>query len=206
MKVGVFLFFIFYSFFSLAQKENALKHDSLNRTISSNENVKNDSVKKHSVLKAALFSAIIPGAGQIYNHIAMPKGKKKAFWKVPLIYAGLGATGYLMIKQQTLQKSLKTEYKYRESSGFTAVKDPKWQEYDETSVLALYQKHLNQRDLLIIGFGVVYLLQVADAAVEAHFVNFDISENLSLQFRPTIIPSTYALPTPGLKLALKLKR
>src|SRR5690554_7616653 len=47
----------------------------------------------HSPKKAALLS-LVPGGGQIYNHLAMPKGKKKAFWKIPIIYAGLGATGY----------------------------------------------------------------------------------------------------------------
>ena len=43
-----------------------------------------DTVKTHSWKKAILFSAVVPGSGQIYNHIAMPKGKKKAYWKVPL--------------------------------------------------------------------------------------------------------------------------
>ena len=40
-----------------------------------------DTVKTHSWKKAVLFSAVLPGAGQVYNHIAMPKGKKKAYWK-----------------------------------------------------------------------------------------------------------------------------
>ena len=58
---------------------------------------KNDTIQKdttHSVRKASILSACVPGAGQVFNHLAMPKGKKKAFWKVPLIYAGLGVTTY----------------------------------------------------------------------------------------------------------------
>ena len=52
----------------------------------------------HSVKLATIFSAVLPGAGQVYNHMAMPKGQKKAIWKVPLIYAGLGVTGYFAFK------------------------------------------------------------------------------------------------------------
>ena len=60
-------------------------------------------MEKHSVRKAAIFSAVLPGAGQVYNHLAMPKGQKKAYWKVPIIYAGLGATGYFALKNNSLK-------------------------------------------------------------------------------------------------------
>lgn len=153
----------------------------------------------HSVKKAAIFSAIVPGAGQVYNHIAMPKGKKKAFWKVPLIYAGLGATGFYMIQNNSLQKSLRNEYRMREASGFTEVFDPKWNQYDNLGILSLYEQHLNRRDLFIIAFGAVYILQVVDAAVEAHFVNFDVSEDLSVSLRPTMM----GMQQPGLKISFK---
>ena len=56
-----------------------------------------DSSKVHSVRKATIYSAVLPGLGQIYNHRAMPKGSKKAYWKVPLIYSGLGASGYFLV-------------------------------------------------------------------------------------------------------------
>lgn len=155
----------------------------------------------HSVKKAVLFSAVIPGAGQIYNHIAMPPKKKRAFWKVPLIYAGLGVTGYLMIQNNSLQKSLKREYTLRAGSDFTQTFDPKWTQYDDQGVLTLYDQHLNRRDLFILAFGAVYILQVVDAAVEAHFVNFDISEDLTMNISPTMM----SLRDPGLKLTFKFR-
>lgn len=155
----------------------------------------------HSFKKAALFSAVLPGAGQVYNHIAMPKGKRNAFWKVPLIYAGLGVTGYFMIKNNQLQKALKQEYIFREEHDFLLTNDSRWEQYDSQGVLTLYQKHQNQRDLLIIGFGVVYVLQVLDAAVEAHFTRFDISEDLSLRISPT----TFGMNSVGVKFAFKFR-
>lgn len=140
-----------------------------------------DTVKVHSPKKAVILSAIVPGAGQIYNHIAMPKGKKKAYWKVPLIYSGLGVTGYFLIKNQVTQRDLKQDYTNRINGG---VPDPRWELYDDQAILTLYNRYLDWRDLSILGMSAVYLLQLVDAGIEAHFVNFDISEDLSLQIEP----------------------
>lgn len=152
----------------------------------------------HSVKKAMIFSAILPGAGQVYNHIAMPNGKKKAFWKVPLIYAGLGSSTYFLIKNQMLQKSLKTEYNNRQNGN---TLNPDWEQYDDYGVLVLYNQHLDRRDLSILAVGAIYLLQVADAGVEAHFVRFDISRDLSLNVRPTVLYNR----NPGLQLSLNFR-
>ncbi len=149
----------------------------------------------HSPKKATIYSALLPGLGQIYNHINMPIGNKKAYWKVPLIYTGLGATGFFLISNQLTQKALKQEYTNRIDGNAT---DPKWSAYDNAGVLTLYNQYLNKRDLSILGFAAVYLFQIVDANVEAHFVNFDVSEDLSLQLEPTLLPSLSA----GLTLKL----
>jgi hypothetical protein len=147
-----------------------------------------DTLKLHSPKKAVIFSALLPGAGQVYNHIAMPKGKKKAFWKVPLIYAGLGATGYFLVSNQLTQKALKNEYTNRQNGG---LPDLRWEQYDNEGILTLYNQYLTKRDLSILGVGAVYLFQIVDAGIEAHFVDFDISEDLSMTFRPALIgPNT----------------
>lgn len=141
-----------------------------------------DSVKVHSFKKAMIFSAVVPGAGQIYNHLAMPKGKKKAYWKVPLIYAGLGATGYFAISNAAKAKAYRKEFNDRQISGSST----NFLEYDDAGLLVLYASARNNRDLLFLGMGFVYILNVVDAGVEAHFVKFDVSENLSMAFRPSI--------------------
>jgi hypothetical protein len=153
---------------------------------------------KHSVKKAVIFSAVLPGAGQIYNHRAMPKGKKNAFWKVPIIYAGLGATGYVLLNNNRLQKELKNEYNTR-AAGNVGLQ--KYEQYDNEGVISLYYQHLNRRDLFIIAFGAVYLFQILDAAVEAHFVTFDISEDLTLKIRPSLYTPNQA----GLTFSLNFK-
>lgn len=160
-----------------------------------------DTLKPHSVKKAVIFSAVLPGAGQVYNHIAMPKGKKKAYWKVPLIYAGLGATGYFAIQNHIEQRNLKTEYTNRVEQNIIG---DKYALYDDQAVLQLYQQTVSRRDLLFFGMGLVYLIQIADAAVEAHFVRFDVSDNLSMQVRPSF-GNTQLSPTVGIGLHLNFK-
>lgn len=143
-----------------------------------------DSLPQHSIRKAVILSAVVPGAGQIYNHLAMPKGQKKAYWKVPLFYAGLGATGYFALKNNSLRKQYRSEYESRQAGN-----DPvEFTEYDDAGLLTLHATARNRRDLCIVGFGLVYLLNVVDAGIEAHFVNFDVGENLNLSFTPTYDP------------------
>lgn len=154
-----------------------------------------DTIKKHSPKKAVILSACIPGTGQIYNHLAMPKGKRKAFWKVPLIYAGLGATSYFLIQNQQTQKALKTDYTNRLNGG---IPDPRWEQFDDDGIITLYKQYLTQRDLSILGVGAVYLIQIVDAGIEAHFVDFDVTEDLSLRVSPTLL----GYNSPGMKLQL----
>src|SRR6218665_493290 len=135
----------------------------------------------HSFKKAMIYSAILPGAGQVYNHIAMPKGQKKAYWKVPLIYAGLGATGYYAFSNNRMKNQLRTEYEYRQANNGVELNFP---EYDDEGLLSLYSTYRTRRDLCIVGMTVVYLLNIVDAGVEAHFVNFDVSNDLSLSILP----------------------
>ena len=136
--------------------------------------------------KAALLSACIPGGGQVYNSIHT-SGRKNAFWKVPLIAAGIGGTTYLLIQNQRLVQSIKTEYNQRQIGG--AV-NPNWVAYDDLALVSLYDQYARLRDLSILGIGAVYAIQILDAAVEAHFLSFDVSKDLSLLIRPSVINSS----------------
>jgi hypothetical protein len=169
----------------------------LNSFISFNQNsaLVSDSIIKdslHSPKKAVILSSILPGAGQIYNHRAMPVGSKKAYWKVPIIYSGLGVAGYFLVTNQLAQKSIKTEYINRENGG---TLDPQWAMYDNDGLLTLYNRYLDRRDLSILGLAAVYLFQIVDAGVEAHFVHFDISEDLSINLKPSLIFGNKAVAT-----------
>jgi len=136
--------------------------------------------------KAALCSAILPGVGQVYNSIHSSK-RKNAYWKVPLIYAGLGATSFLLIQNQQTVNSIKTEYAARQIGP---ALNPLWIDYDNFALISLYDQYARFRDLSILGVGAVYLFQILDAAVEAHFLRFDVSKDLSLRFIPYASPQS----------------
>lgn len=133
--------------------------------------------------KAALFSACLPGAGQVFNSIHTT-GRKNAFWKVPLIAAGLGGTTYILIQNQRMVQGIKSEYEVRQAGS---IGDPQWIDYDDQALVSLYDQYARLRDLSILGLGAVYALQILDAAVEAHFLSFDVSKNLSLRVRPSFL-------------------
>jgi hypothetical protein len=169
------------------------------------KNISRDTLSKvkdtlHSPQRAALLSTILPGAGQVYNHKAKPKGKKNAIWKIPIIYGGLGATAFLAIENHILQRDFRAEYEFRvENPNSTNL--PGYENFDNQGILTFYEQSRRTRDLMIFAFVAVYGLNVLDAYVEAHFVNFDVSKDLSMSIRPTM-PT---LTTPGIALSFNFR-
>ena len=100
---------------------------------------------------------------------------------------------------QQQQASLKQEYTYRQENG--APNDPNWIAYDDYGVLTLYNQYLNWRDLSILAVGAVYILQLIDAGVEAHFVSFDVSEDLTIKIEPRLLQAR----TPGVGVRVNFR-
>ncbi len=67
------------------------------------------------------------------------------------------------------------------------VSDLTWEAYDNSAILTLYRQYLNWRDLSILGVAAIYFIQIADAGVEAHFLNFDVSDKLSMRVNPVLM-------------------
>ena len=146
-----------------------------------------DSVKLQYHQKSMLYSALIPGWGQIRNTIDAPQHNNE-IWKIPLIYGGLGVAGYFLVSNQQTQRELKQEYTNRINGGNL---DPTWAAYDDPAILQLYRQYLDWRDLSILGFAAMYLFQIADAGAEAHFVHFDTNPDLSISIQPSFTPYQY---------------
>jgi len=133
----------------------------------------------HSPTVAVCLS-IIPGGGQLYN---------KKWWKVPIIYAGLGASGYFIYYYATRMNMYKKEYRNRVTGGTC---DPTLSHYDNETVLSLKKSHQRSMEIAIAIGSAVYVLNMLDAFVDAHLFYFDISDKLSLQYLPYAPPTPYA--------------
>jgi hypothetical protein len=141
--------------------------------------------------KAALFSLVLPGSGQAYN---------RKWWKIPIVYAGLGALTWVEINNINTYRLYKTNYKNLvDGDPSTIVEDPRLQLQDRVTMKAnrdTARKNLEQSSL-ILGLG--YLLSVTDAFVDAHLASFDVSDDLTLRFK-AISQNGY----PGLSLVLSV--
>ena len=160
-----------------------------------------DTTKQHDPKLAGALSAVIPGLGQAYN---------KKYWKVPLIYAGAGALLYAINYNAAQYDTYKDAYSLRIDGDTSTVDqfdiqvandEPK---YTEESLLNLKDYYRRNRDISYIFIGVLYMLNIVDAAVDAHFYSYEISDDLSLKVRPAIMMSAGRTQATGIALTLSL--
>ena len=120
--------------------------------------------------KAAFYSAVLPGLGQAYN---------KKYWKIPIVYAALGTGIYFYVTNNNQYNSVRDAYK-RRLAGF---QDDEFQNVLTDDGLLQAQKTLsrNKELSLLITFG-IYALNIIDANVDAHLMQFNVNDDLS--FKP----------------------
>lgn len=146
-----------------------------------------DTVYQHSRKKAALFSAVIPGAGQVYNEIGHRKiqdRKHISWWRAPIYIGGIVFTSYLAYQNAYLAKHYKREWLYRNEFGASTFLFDKFKSLSENELTTSFEQHAKYRDYAIAGIALVYALNVIDAFIDAHFVTFDVSDDLSFNIRP----------------------
>lgn len=141
---------------------------------------------EHSPRRATIYSAVLPGLGQIYN---------RKYWKVPLVYGGFATLGYFINFNNEQYTT------YRQAYSDIIDNDPNTTSYMKLNVnpsLLLPERISNfteqlrsakdywrrNRDLVVIGTVVFYALNVIDASVDANFFNFDISDELTINWVP----------------------
>lgn len=142
-----------------------------------------DSIKtNHPYPKtAAIFSAVLPGSGQVYNHIYNQHKNFNVYWKVPLIYISLYYSTQSLFNKINLEKEIRKEYYNRINSGIIS---DKWSSYDNYNLVLLEKSAAKSRNTLYFLTGGIYLLQILEASIDAHFSHFDVSPDLSLNISP----------------------
>ena len=148
---------------------------------------KNDSIatpQKHSPKRATIYSAVLPGLGQAYN---------KKYWKIPIVYAGIGTIGYIAIWNGNNYSDYRAAFDYK--TGTITEADQEIidiaKRYSSDNLITIRDYYRRNMELSWIIMAVWYGLNVIDACVDAHFFEYDISDDLTLKMEP-VIQNDYA--------------
>ncbi len=139
-------------------------------------NIKNS----HSPKKATLL-ALIPGAGQAYNH---------KYWKMPIVYAGFGVTTYFAITNGKDYRLYRDAYDYKMGIKTDVSQDAidESAKYTEDNLITLRDYYRSNMELSWIITAAWYILQIIDANVDAHFFYYDVGDDLTLHVEPQFNP------------------
>lgn len=140
--------------------------------------------------KALLYSAVLPGMGQVYN---------KKYWKLPIVYGGF----YMLTAVAFAYNDLYNEYKLE---LFAVVRDPAFKPpsgYTEQQLRSVTEFYRRQRDFFLILDGMWYLLQLVDAHVDAHLREFDLNPQLKVSLGPSLQQHPLFGQASGLALTIK---
>ena len=147
----------------------------------------------HSPTRATILAATVPGAGQAYN---------RKYWKIPIAYGGYAFMGYTLVTNQKNYKDSKNNYLALTDTLESTVNESG---KSAAELLADIDGFRRQRDLSVLGLLAWHGLTIIDANVDAHFFNWDVSEDLSLRIRPRALWIGGMNPGVGLSVLLNNK-
>lgn len=147
--------------------------------------------------KAAFYSAIFPGGGQVYN---------KQYWKAPIAFAAVGGAGYAIYLNTTGYHEYRDAYRLRVDGDPTTLD----KFYDnpaatDAALIAERDKYRKWMEQSYIAFVVVHGLNVLEAYTSAHLKNFDIDDDLSLQWQPTIKMQNTFIPNANMEFGVSMQ-
>jgi len=160
------------------------------------DSLKRAEIDQHSPSRATIYSAILPGLGQVYN---------KKYWKVPIIYGGFAALSYSYLFSDGKYSDYLNEYTHRIESD-SALFNSEMLRFTDDNILELKNYYQRNRELSIIGMVILYALNIIDATVDGHLYSFDISDNLSMNINPYLSPNYNQRYNGGIQLSFSSKK
>ena len=145
-----------FSFQSFAQK------DSIDVKTEKTLVVPQDEYNALSPSKAAFYSAVFPGMGQIYN---------KKYWKAPLVWGAMATSTSIYLFNNTEYKRYRRAFRQRESGiqdEFTL--DNGTEVISRDGLISAQRTLRNNRDLSLLATVLIYVLQIVEASVNAHLL------------------------------------
>lgn len=173
----------------------AQKNEDLIMTKKLEEQVNTNKYNPLSPARAAFYSAVLPGAGQIYNN--------RYWWQLPLIYGGLATSTYYYIVNDNAYDKYRTAFKRRKAGLPDEFDGNEGRPLISKKGLENAQRQTRRnREMSLLCIIGTYALQIVEASVTAHLLQFDDSDGLSI--KPTTIPTNInsnnynEIPTVGL--------
>ena len=161
----------------------------------------------HKPATAFKRSGFIPGWGQFYN------GK---WWKVPLIYGGIGLLGSAVVYNQRNYEQYLAVYQLKRNPDLplpnkgTPIRTlyDNTRTYDNAAIANALSGHQRNMQLSILGIASAWGLQMLDAYIDAKFIHsYTMDRNLSFNIKPginTIVPVYAASTIPAVVPVMKL--
>ncbi len=143
--------------------------------------------------KAAFYSAIFPGGGQIYN---------KKYWKAPIVWGALASSVYYYTINSNQYDRFRTAFKLRKQGLPDEFNGQNGNINISDAGLESAQKQLRKnRDLSLLTGILLYVLQIVEASVNAHLLQFDTNDNLTI--KPSIATDPALIEAPRVGLTFK---
>lgn len=139
--------------------------------------------------KAIWMALVIPGGGQIYN---------RKYWKLPIVYGGFLGCIYAMRWNNMMYKDYAQAYldlmdddpntaSYNQFLHLGQQITPANEERYKNIFKKRKDKYRRWRDMSFFVMVGIYAISVIDAYVDAELSEFDISKDLSMKIRPTVM-------------------
>lgn len=167
------------------------------RTVGINDSITiaQKKMNRHSPLKAAMFSLALPGLGQAYN---------KRWWKIPLVYAGFGGLGYAIYYTGVNFHGFRNAYRTQMFNP-NSQNPASYKGVNDVNTLRDYRDYYKRYyDISAICTGVWYLLNIIDATVDAHLMEWNMRDDLSISWHPVVMPNVTTASSTGMGLQLTL--
>ncbi|MBK1895530.1 DUF5683 domain-containing protein [Chryseobacterium paridis] len=143
--------------------------------------------------KAGLYSAVFPGLGQFYN---------KKYWKIPIVWGAVG-TGVGIAMWNDKQYKKYREYYIAKLNGTPNefIDSRPW--LDKVALANVQDRAKRQRDYAIAISGLIYILSIVDAVVDAHL--YESRHDPDLTFKPAVIQDQFSIEPPKTGLSLSYR-
>ncbi|MBT8183719.1 MAG: hypothetical protein KJN76_02675 [Eudoraea sp.] len=165
------------------QEIDAIKTDLRDKGVVVDATVTKAEINPLAPSRAAFYSALFPGLGQIYN---------KRYWKVPIVYAAIGTGIYAYVYNDDLYDRFRTAFKRRRAgfmddefydiNGSGIV--PGSPDLSDQALQDAQERYQRDRDLALLITIALYALNIVDANVDAHLKQFNVDEDLTFHFQP----------------------